>query len=203
MAETVKQTLEAMSQAERDGILLENAAAEINGDKGKKKAEAKPAKTKAVKKPVEKAKSKKQATDEEAILIKWKTFVSVSNLSLQKAGTEDIYLKVEAWNYLFALMKMVPTIVDVSRFDNEDGKTIYIAKAALYPIGADPAKMPPAPITAFGACRVEESDFYKEEYAALSMAQTRAIGKLGRTAYGHLATACGFKACPWEEMEKK
>lgn len=194
---TVKDALNNMTPAERDGLLLENAAAEINAGKGQPKAEAKPRKKSAEPNP-KKQSSNVNLEGDTATLVKWKTFVDVSGLSLKKAGSEDIYLRVEAWNYLFALEKLTPTVVDMSRYELEDNKTLYVAKAALIPKTKD------APIiTAFGACKVGENDYCKDDFSALSMAQTRAIGKLGRTAFGHLATACGFKATPWEEVSSK
>lgn len=204
MVGTVKEELEKMSLAERDGILLENAAAEINADKGQKKAEAKPAK-KATKKSAEpnskneSSNAKKQEPDSRKELERWKTFVTKNNLGM-KDQKGDVYLRVEAWNYLFALKGLSATIVDMSRYEDENGDTLYIAKAALMPMTS---KLPkdgiPLGTTAFGACKVGEGIF-KDDYSALSMAQTRAIGKLGRTAYAHLAIACGFKATPMEEM---
>ena len=194
----VKKELEKMSPAERDGILLENAAAEINADKGKKKAEAKPVK-KATKKSAE-PNSKKQTSNAKNELEKWKEFVTKNNLGLRD-NKGEVYLRVEAWNYLFALKGLSATIVDMSRYEEEDGNTLYIAKAALMPMTS---KLPedgiPLGTTAFGACKVGEGIF-KDDYSALSMAQTRAIGKLGRTAYAHLAIACGYKATPLEEMK--
>ena len=204
MVGTVKEELEKMSPAERDGILLENAAAEINADKGQKKAEAKP-RAKVVKKSAEpnskneSSNAKKQEPDSRKELERWKAFVTKNNLGM-KDQKGDVYLRVEAWNYLLALKGLSATIVDMSRYEDENGDTLYIAKAALMPMTS---KLPkggiPLGTTAFGACKVGEGIF-KDDYSALSMAQTRAIGKLGRTAYAHLAIACGFKATPMEEM---
>lgn len=194
----IKKELEKMSPAERDGILLENAAAEINADKGQKKAEAKPVK-KATKKSAE-PNSKNESSNAKKELEKWKEFVTKNNLGLRD-NKGEVYLRVEAWNYLFALKGLSATIVDMSRYEDENGDTLYIAKAALMPMTS---KLPedgiPLGTTAFGACKVGEGIF-KDDYSALSMAQTRAIGKLGRTAYAHLAIACGYKATPLEEMK--
>lgn len=151
--------------------------------------------------------AKKEESEKEKILKKWVEFVNKNKLSMSKNNGEDIYLKVEAWNYLFALCKVTPTITDVSRIEtteeNDENGVLYTAKAALMPLTKELTETVPIGTTAFGACKVGESDFCKEDYSALSMAQTRAIGKLGRTAYAHLAIACGFKACPWEEMPKQ
>ena len=199
------EVLENMSPAERDGILLENAAAEINADKGKKKAEAKPVK-KVAKKSAEpnskneSSNAKKQEPDSRKELERWKAFVTKNNLGLRDSKGE-VYLRVEAWNYLFALKGLSATIIDMSRYEDEDGNTLYIAKAALMPMTSKlPEDGVPLGTTAFGACKVGEGIF-KDDYSALSMAQTRAIGKLGRTAYAHLAIACGYKATPLEEMK--
>ena len=131
-------------------------------------------------------------------LDRWKTFVTENKLAI-KDSKGEAYLKVEAWNYLFALKGLSATIIDMSRYPGED-KTLYIAKAALMPNSKRvPEEGIPLGATAFGACKVGEGIF-QDEYSALSMAQTRAIGKLGRTVYAHLAIACGYKATPLEEM---
>ena len=145
------------------------------------------------------AKSKKEMSEDEKLLDNWIRFVKGNNLAF-KDNKGDAYLKVEAWNYLFAQRGLQATILDMSRYEEDDG-TLYIAKAALIPLGAKATDTTvPLGVTAFGACRVDSDTFYKDDYSALSMAQTRAIGKLGRTAYAHLAIACGFKATPLEEM---
>lgn len=133
------------------------------------------------------------------LLARWKKFVTDNKLAF-KAPDGQVYLKVEAWNYLFSMNRMSATITDISRIPTEEG-TIYIAKAALMPMSKDiPKDGVPLGATAFGACRVEEDNLFKDDFSALSMAQTRAVGKLGRTVYAHLAIACGYKATPLEEM---
>ena len=53
----------------------------------------------------------------------------------------------------------------------------------------------------FAICTREESRWKKaDEYAVMSMAQTRAIGKAARSALGYIAKAAGFEATPAEEM---
>lgn len=127
----------------------------------------------------------------------WIDFVTKNKLAF-KDSKGDAYLKVEAWNYLFAMKGVMATIVDMSRYPGE--KTLYIAKAALAPLSKEiPAEGIPLGATAFGACEVGEGIF-QDDFSALSMAQTRAVGKLGRTVYAHLAIACGYKATPLEEM---
>ena len=144
-------------------------------------------------------KSGKTPSERQELLNRWKKFVTENKLAFRVQ--EDVYLKVEAWNYLFSMNKLSATITDISRVPDEDGKTLYIAKAALMPMSTTLSEDGvPLGVTAFGACKVGESEFCKDEFAALSMAQTRAVGKLGRTAYAHLAIACGYKATPLEEM---
>lgn len=136
------------------------------------------------------------------LLDKWKKFVTDNKLAFNVDG--DVYLRVEAWNYLFSMNKLSATVTDISRIPNDEGKTLYIAKAALMPMSTQLSEDGvPLGVTAFGACEVGETDYCKDEFSALSMAQTRAIGKLGRTAYAHLAIACGYKATPLEEMSTK
>lgn len=140
----------------------------------------------------------KKQDDGRKELDRWKKFVTSNNLGMRDQKG-DVYLRVEAWNYLFALKGLSATILDMSRYPEEKG-TLYVAKAALMPNSKKvPEEGIPIGATAFGACKVGEGIF-KDEFSALSMAQTRAIGKLGRTVYAHLATACGYKATPLEEM---
>lgn len=184
------------SQAEVDGDILRKASKQINSysienEKFKELKEKEPEK--------EQGKEDTPANSTKQILTKWKAFVTQNNLGLKNSKGE-VYLKVEAWNYLFALQGLSPTIVDMSRYGDEDDETLYIAKAALIPISKKPKEEAPLVVTAFGACKVNETDFFKDEYSALSMAQTRAISKLGRTVYAHLAIACGYKATPLEEV---
>lgn len=176
---------------------LEKAAQAINKDEVPKKP-AKATKKSAEPNPKNQSSNAKKEKDRNE-LDRWKEFVTKNNLGMRDQSGE-VYLKVEAWNYLFALKGLSATILDMSRYPDEDGNTLYVAKAALMP---NSTKIPkdgvPLGATAFGACKVGEGIF-KDEFSALSMAQTRAVGKLGRTVYAHLAIACGYKATPLEEM---
>ena len=177
---------------------LEKAAQAINKDEVPKKP------VKATKKSAEpnsknQSSNAKKHEDGRKELDRWKKFVTDNGLGL-KDQNGNIYLKVEAWNYLFALKGLSATIIDMSRYPDEDGNTLYVAKAALMPMSSKiPEDGVPLGATAFGACKVGEGIF-KDEFSALSMAQTRAVGKIGRTVYAHLAIACGYKATPLEEM---
>lgn len=171
---------------------LLKAANAINEDKVPKK----PSKTKQEKQT---SNAKKEEPENRKELERWKAFVTKNNLGM-KDQKGDVYLKVEAWNYLFAIKGVSPTILDMSRYEDEESGTLYIAKAGMIPISKKLSDAGvPLGATSFGACRVGEGIF-KDDYSALSMAQTRAVGKLGRTVFGHLAIACGFKATPMEEM---
>lgn len=174
---------------------LMKAAEAINEDEYPKTVVLKEMKLSEPKPKKETSNAKKEQSE---LLEKWKAFVTKNNLGMKDAKG-DVYLKVEAWNYLFALKGLSPTVLDMSRHEDDDG-TLYIAKAGIIPMSKKISNEGvPLGATAFGACMVGESIF-KDDYSALSMAQTRAVGKLGRTVFGHLAIACGFKACPWEEL---
>lgn len=172
------------NQAERDGELLQNAAQAINSGKAEKKEDVRAVKAK---------------DKQKSLLEKWVEFVNQNNLAFQTS--DGTYLKVEAWNFLFSLLKVTPTILDMSRQVHEEEDVTYVAKAALMPMSKELPEVAPLGTTAFGACTIGESDYCRNDFSALSMAQTRAIGKLGRTAYAHLAIACGFKATPFEEIK--
>ena len=177
---------------------LEKAAQAINKDEVPKKP-AKATKKSAEPNSKNQSSNVKKHEDGRKELDRWKKFVTDNGLGL-KDQNGNIYLKVEAWNYLFALKGLSATIIDMSRYPDEDGNTLYVAKAALMPMSSKiPEDGVPLGATAFGACKVGEGIF-KDEFSALSMAQTRAVGKIGRTVYAHLAIACGYKATPLEEM---
>lgn len=137
------------------------------------------------------------------LLTMWVDFVNAHNLAIKRDG--KVYLRVEAWNYLFAQKGLSPTVIEVTTHNCEmdDGKTetAFVAKAGLIPMTTKVTdEGVPIGAISFAACRIGENDYCADYYSALSMAQTRAIGKLGRTVFGHLAIACGFQATPLEEL---
>lgn len=179
----------------KDEEALMHAADAINKGQVPKKIEKKEAKASKTKQENQSS----NANSDRKELERWVKFVKENRLGIKDAKTGSVYLKVEAWNYLFAIKGLMATILDMSRYPDEDGKTLYIAKAALVPKEEKTKEFIGA--TAFGACKVDEGKgMFDNEFSALSMAQTRAVGKLGRTVFAHLAISCGYQACPWEEL---
>jgi hypothetical protein len=115
-------------------------------------------------------------------------FIAKNELSLVIAGRP--YIFVEGWQFAGGLMGLTPRITEV----RELGPDRWLAKAELYDRSGKLVA------TGFASCSKEE---YKkksfDEYAILSMAQTRAIGKAYRTVIGWVVKMAGFEATPAEE----
>lgn len=142
---------------------------------------------------------KASAPKKTSMLDNWIAFVNKNGLAITRDG--KTYLRVEAWNYLFSIKGLAPTILEIKTHVSDDGgDVVFLAKAGLIPMTSKIDEDIPLGATAFAACTIGESDYCNGYYSALSMAQTRAIGKLGRTVFGHLAVACGFQATPLEEL---
>jgi hypothetical protein len=105
------------------------------------------------------------------------------------------YVMVEGWQFAGGLMGLFPRIVEVKNIgpmkwqaqadliDQKTGKTIG---------------------SGFAICSKEEMKKQSfDEYAILSMAQTRAIGKAYRNLIGWVMKLAGYEPTPAEEMKGK
>jgi hypothetical protein len=124
----------------------------------------------------------------------------LSKLIKEKGLSSNIqgkqFVNVEGWQFAGASLGLMPIITDTKDLSNET--TIkYMATCEVRNIttGAVVA-------TGIALCtNSEKTKRYFDEYAILSMAQTRAIGKAYRNLLAWLMKAAGFEATPAEEMD--
>ena len=124
----------------------------------------------------------------------------LSQLIKEKGLSSNIqgkqFVNVEGWQFAGASLGLMPIITSTQDLSNES--TIkYMATCEVRNIttGAVVA-------TGIALCsNAEKTKRYFDEYAILSMAQTRAIGKAYRNLLAWLMKAAGFEATPAEEMD--
>ena len=119
-----------------------------------------------------------------------KRYVVENNLFVPISGKN--YVMVEGWQFAGGLIGLFPIIESVEKIsDNE-----WMAKANIV------NKQEKIVGTGFAMCSKKE---YKkksfDEYAILSMAQTRAIGKAYRNLIGWMMKLAGYEGTPAEEMK--
>jgi len=124
-----------------------------------------------------------------------KEYIVKNNLYVQIVGKN--YVEVEGWQFAGGLMGLFPRVVKVENvskgteykwlaqveiFNNADGKIVG---------------------TGFAVCSNQEGKKKSfDEYAVLSMAQTRAIGKAYRNLIGWVMKLAGYEPTPAEDMPK-
>ena len=121
-------------------------------------------------------------------------FIKDNKLSTTVQGKE--FVNVEGWQYAGSRLGIVPIVEHVINVGNTD-ELKYQAKVTLFDIrhgvtvGAG-----------FAVCSNKESGkkFY-QEFAIMSMAQTRAIGKAYRNCLAWIIRAAGYEPTPAEEMD--
>ena len=121
-------------------------------------------------------------------------FIKDNKLTTNVQGKE--YVNVEGWQYAGSRLGIVPIVEHVINVSS-DQELKYQAKVTLFDIrhqltvGAG-----------FAVCSNKESGkkFY-QEFAIMSMAQTRAIGKAYRNCLAWIIRAAGYEPTPAEEME--
>lgn len=108
------------------------------------------------------------------------------------------YALVEAWQFAGGVLQVLPVVTaleDLS-FDTDDLYK-YRAVVELRRVGS-------GEVIGCGIAicnNKEKGKQYFDEYAIASMAQTRAIGKAYRNAFGWLMKLAGYEATPAEEMQ--
>ena len=121
-------------------------------------------------------------------------FIKDNKLTTNVQGKE--FVNVEGWQYAGSRLGIVPIVEHVINVSNEQ-EIKYQAKVTLYDmrhgttVGAG-----------FAVCSNKESGkkFY-QEFAIMSMAQTRAIGKAYRNCLAWIIRAAGYEPTPAEEMD--
>lgn len=112
------------------------------------------------------------------------------------------FVNVEGWQFAGASLGLMPIITettDLTRRGTEPGQVEikYMAKCEVRNINTGQLVA-----TGIAICsNFEHSKKRFDEYAILSMAQTRAIGKAYRNLLAWLMKAAGFEATPAEEMD--
>ena len=124
----------------------------------------------------------------------------LSKLIKEKGLSSNIqgkqFVNVEGWQFAGASLGLMPIITDTKDLSNETViKYMAVCEVRNINTGAVVA-------TGIALCsNAEKTKRYFDEYAILSMAQTRAIGKAYRNLLAWLMKAAGFEATPAEEMD--
>ena len=135
-----------------------------------------------------------------------KLSTELSQLIKEKGLSSNIqgkqFVNVEGWQFAGASLGLMPIITettDLTRRGTEPGQLEikYMAKCEVRNITSGQLVA-----TGVALCsNFERSKKGFDEYAILSMAQTRAIGKAYRNLLAWLMKAAGFEATPAEEMD--
>lgn len=121
-------------------------------------------------------------------------FVKEKNLTSNIKGKQ--YPLVEAWQFAGSQLGLYPCLVAVNDLSNEK-EVKYQAEVNILRLSDDK-------VMSKGIAICSNKEFSKksfDEYAILSMAQTRAEGKAYRMLLSWLMKAAGFEATPAEEMD--
>lgn len=121
-------------------------------------------------------------------------FVKEKNLTVNIKGKQ--YPLVESWQFAGSQLGLYPILTDVK--DLTTGQEIkYLATVEIRRIAGDQLVS-----RGIAVCSNKEASKRAfDEYAILSMAQTRAEGKAFRMLLGWLMKAAGFEATPADEMD--
>lgn len=106
------------------------------------------------------------------------------------------YVNVEGWLYAGSQLGILPVIVAVEDIGKE-GEFRYRAEAKLINIHTQVQ-------VGYGVAMCSNKEAkkkYFDEYAIMSMAETRAVGKAYRLMIGWLMSAAGYSPTPFEEMD--
>lgn len=124
----------------------------------------------------------------------------LSKLIKEKGLSSNIqgkqFVNVEGWQFAGASLGLMPIITSTQDLSNET-TVKYMATCEVRNINTGLVVA-----TGIALCsNAEKTKRYFDEYAILSMAQTRAIGKAYRNLLAWLMKAAGFEATPAEEMD--
>ena len=129
-----------------------------------------------------------------------KLSTELSKLIKEKGLSSNIqgkqFVNVEGWQFAGASLGLMPIITSTQDLSNENAIK-YMATCEVRNITTGQLVA-----TGIALCsNAEKTKRYFDEYAILSMAQTRAIGKAYRNLLAWLMKAAGFEATPAEEMD--
>jgi hypothetical protein len=125
-----------------------------------------------------------------------KEYIVKNNLYVQIVGKN--YVEVEGWQFAGGLMGLFPRVVKVENVSKGDKEYKWLAQVEIFN-NADGTIVG----TGFAVCSNQEGKKKTfDEYAVLSMAQTRAIGKAYRNLIGWVMKLAGYEPTPAEDMPK-
>lgn len=108
------------------------------------------------------------------------------------------YVEVEGWQFAGGMLGILPQIVEVKDLST-DKEIKWLAGVKLVNI-----KDGETVGRGYALCSNKEAKKKSfDEYAVLSMAETRAIGKAYRSTIGWVMKVAGYEATPTEEMDTK
>lgn len=116
-------------------------------------------------------------------------------------GNANVYPMVEAWQFTGALLGLFPRLVSTKDLSTGNGEKYDIIK---FEATVEIVEQSTGKIVGNGVAicsNREKGKEYFQEYAVLSMAQTRATGKAFRLCLGWIMKAAGFEPAPAEEIE--
>jgi hypothetical protein len=121
-------------------------------------------------------------------------FIKENKLTTTVQGKE--FVNVEGWQYAGSRLGIVPIVDHVINVSNEQ-EIKYQAKVTLFDMRSGQTVG-----AGFAVCSSKEQGkkFY-QEFAIMSMAQTRAIGKAYRNILAWIIRAAGYEPTPAEEMD--
>ncbi|WP_046245100.1 hypothetical protein [Hymenobacter terrenus] len=121
-------------------------------------------------------------------------FIKDNKLTTNVQGKE--FVNVEGWQYAGSRLGIVPIVEHVINVSS-DQELKYQAKVTLFDLRHQTTVG-----AGFAVCSNKESGkkFY-QEFAIMSMAQTRAIGKAYRNCLAWIIRAAGYEPTPAEEMD--
>ncbi|MDU0371432.1 hypothetical protein ACFPAF_13575 [Hymenobacter endophyticus] len=121
-------------------------------------------------------------------------FIKDNKLSTTVQGKE--FVNVEGWQYAGSRLGIVPIVDHVINVSNEQ-EIKYQAKVTLFDMRSGHTVG-----AGFAICsNKEQGKKFYQEFAIMSMAQTRAIGKAYRNILAWIIRAAGYEPTPAEEME--
>lgn len=113
-----------------------------------------------------------------------------------KNGEMNAYPQVEAWQFCGALLGLFPKLVDTE--DLSDDRQIKF-RATVEIVEQNTGKVVGKGVAI--CSNLEKGKEYFQEYAVLSMAQTRSTGKAFRLCLGWIMKSAGFEPTMAEEMQ--
>ena len=129
----------------------------------------------------------------------------IINNKLYTTIKDKNYVHVEGWQFAGGLLGTFPRVVQVTCLENKDnggGSNTWRYLAEVEIVRSDGSVVS----RGFGLCSSKEENYsgrrWKDEYAVLSMAQTRAIGKAYRNVIAWVMKLAGYEGTPKEEMEE-